>query len=103
MRSGAPWAEELAGLTREGKTGEAPNRQEPYKGRKLPPGTVNPRAYIQRNRNKADYAGYKRLGRRIGSGPAESANKAAVQKRCRQAGMMWNETNATGTYGSAIC
>jgi hypothetical protein len=79
---------------RESKTGEVLNRLEPYKDHKLPPGTVNPYTYIQHNRNKVDYAEYQRRGYYIGSGPIESANKTVVQKRCKQAGMMWNETNA---------
>ncbi|MDR0638724.1 MAG: hypothetical protein LBG27_07485 [Spirochaetaceae bacterium] len=99
----APWAEELAGLTRESKAGEVLNRLEAYKEHKLPPGIVNPCTYIRHNRGKADYGEYKRRGYCIGSEPIESANKTAVQRRCRQAGMLWNETNATGTYGSAIC
>ena len=89
-----PWAEELIGLMRESKTGEALKRLEGYKERKLPAGIVNPYIYIQHNLGKVDYAEYKRLGYYIGSGPIESANKTVVQKRCKQAGMMWNEKNA---------
>ena len=89
-----PRAEGLIGLLRGSRTEEALKRAEPHKDRKLPPRTVNPYTYIGHNRNKADCAEYKRQGRRIGSGPVESANKTVAQKRRKQAGMMRNERNA---------
>ncbi|MDR0583148.1 MAG: hypothetical protein LBG57_02195, partial [Treponema sp.] len=55
---------------------------------------VNPYTYIEHNKHKIDYALYKRLGYYIGSGPIESGNKTVVQKRCKQAGMRWNEATA---------
>jgi hypothetical protein len=61
-----------------------------------------------------DYAEYKRRGYYLGSGPIEGANKRIVQKRCKQAGMMWKETNAqymltlkskeeSGLRGPSVC
>jgi hypothetical protein len=55
---------------------------------------VNPYTYIEHNKNKIDYAEYKRRGYYIGSGPIERGNKSVVPKRCKQAGMRWNEGNA---------
>jgi len=89
-----PWAEALIGLLRNSRSEEVLHQLEPYQGKTLPPGVVNPFTYIQHNKNKIDYAEYKRLGYYIGSGPIESGNKTVVQKRCKQAGMMWNEPNA---------
>jgi hypothetical protein len=89
-----PWAEELIALLRNSRSEEVLRRLEPYKGKILPLGVVNPYTYIEHNKNKIDYAEYKRLGYYIGSGPIESGNKTVVQKRCKQAGMMWNEPNA---------
>jgi hypothetical protein len=89
-----PWAEELVELMRESKSEEVLKRLAGYKDRKLPPGIINPYTYIQHNHGKVDYAEFKRQGYYIGSGPIESANKTVVQKRCKQAGMMWNERNA---------
>jgi hypothetical protein len=74
---------------------------------------VNPYTYIEHNRNKIDYAEYKRRGYYIGSGPIESGNKSVVQKRCKQAGMRWNEGNAqemvtlkakeeSGSWGASV-
>jgi hypothetical protein len=65
-----------------------------HKGKILPGGVVNPYPYIEHNRNKIDYAEYKRRGHYIRPGPIESGNKSVVQKRCKQAGMRWNMANA---------
>jgi hypothetical protein len=89
-----PWAEELIALLRKSESGEVLRRLAEYRETKLPLGVVNPYTYIQHNRNKIDYAEYKRQGYYIGSGPIESGNKTVVQKRCKQAGMMWNEDTA---------
>jgi hypothetical protein len=89
-----PWAEELIELLRNSRGEEVLRRLEGYKGKTLPAGVVNPYTYIEHNRNKIDYAEYKRRGYYIGSGPVESGNKSVVQKRCKQAGMRWNEGNA---------
>jgi predicted transposase YbfD/YdcC len=51
---------------------------EPYKGKTLPAGVVNPYTYIEHNRNKIDYDEYKRQGYYIGSGPIEKGNKTVV-------------------------
>jgi hypothetical protein len=89
-----PWAEELIALLRKSESAEVLRRLARYKKTKLPPGVVHPYTYIQHNQKKIDYAEYKRLGYYIGSGPIESGNKTVVQKRCKQAGMMWNESSA---------
>ncbi|MDR1301677.1 MAG: hypothetical protein LBK43_04305 [Treponema sp.] len=82
-----PWAEELIGLLRDSRGEEVMRRLEVYKEKTFPAGVVNPYTYIEHNRNKIDYAEYKRRGYYIGSGPIESENKTVVQKRCKQAGM----------------
>ncbi|MDR0628035.1 MAG: hypothetical protein LBG24_00010 [Treponema sp.] len=89
-----PWAEELIGLLRKSGPEEVMRRLERYKGKALPAGVVNPYTHLEHNRKKIDYAGYKRRGYPIGSGPIESGNKTVVQKRCKQAGMRWNEPTA---------
>ncbi|MDR3130104.1 MAG: hypothetical protein LBU18_01000, partial [Treponema sp.] len=64
-------------------------------------------------KEKIDYAEYKRRGSYIGSGPIESGNKTVVQKRCKQAGMRWNEAHAqemvtlkakeeSGSWGASV-
>jgi hypothetical protein len=74
---------------------------------------VNPYTYIEHNRKKIDYAEYKRRGYYIGSGPIESGNKTVVQKRCKQAGLRWNEAHAqervtlkakeeSGSWGASV-
>jgi hypothetical protein len=89
-----PRAEELIGLLRKSGSEEVMRRLEGYKGKTLPAGVVNPYTYLEHNKNKIDYADYKRRGYYIGSGPIESGNKTVVQKRCKQAGMRWNEATA---------
>jgi hypothetical protein len=49
---------------------------------------------VNNNRDKIDYAGYKEKGYYVGSGAIESGNKVVVQRRCKQAGMRWDERNA---------
>ncbi|MDR0637095.1 MAG: hypothetical protein LBF87_08455 [Treponema sp.] len=89
-------------------------RLERYKGKAHPAGVVNPYTYIKHNKNKIDYALYKRRGYYIGSGPIASGNKTVVQKRCKQAGMRWNEPTAqdmvalkakeeSGIWGARTC
>jgi hypothetical protein len=89
-----PWAEELIALVRNSQGEEALRRLEGYKGKAVPAGVVNLYTYLEHNKHKIDYAEYKRQGYYIGSGPIESGNKTVVQKRCKQAGMRWNEANA---------
>jgi hypothetical protein len=92
---------------------EALRRLEAYKGKKLPAGVVNPYTYIEHHKEKIDYGEYKRRGYYRGSGPIESGNKTVVQKRCKQAGMRWNEGNAqemvtlkakeeSGSWGASV-
>ncbi|MDR0685704.1 MAG: ISKra4 family transposase, partial [Spirochaetaceae bacterium] len=98
-----PWAKEIIGLAKESKTEELLERLVEYKGRSLPTGVPNLYGYVNNNREKIDYGEYRKQGYYVGSGPIESGNKVVVQRRCKQAGMRWDETNAIGTYGSAIC
>jgi hypothetical protein len=60
-----------------------------------------------------DYAEYRRRGYYIGSGPIESWNKSVVLKRCKQAGMRWDEGHAqemvtlkakeeSGSWGASV-
>jgi hypothetical protein len=88
------WADELIELAREGKSVELLRRLEPCQGLKLPAGVVNPYTCVKNNREKTDYARYREKGYYIGSGPIESGNKTVLQKRCKQAGMRWDEQNA---------
>jgi hypothetical protein len=79
-----PWVEELIELLRNSRWEEALGRLEVYKGKTVPGGVINPYTYIEHNKNKIDYAEYKRQGYYIGSGPIEIGNKTVVQKRCKQ-------------------
>jgi hypothetical protein len=88
------WAKEMIGLAKESRTEELLERLEEYKGRPLPAGVPNIYGHVNNNREKIDYAGYRRHGYYVGSGPIESGNKVVVQRRCKQAGMRWDETNA---------
>jgi hypothetical protein len=108
-----PWAEELIELVRNSRGEEVLRRLEGYKGKPVPAGVVNLWTYLEHNKHKIDYAEYKRQGYYIGSGPIESGNKTVVQKRCKQAGMRWNEANAqemvtlkakeaSGSWGASV-
>lgn len=66
----------------------------PYKGKSYPARVPNLYTYVNNNRDKIDYAGYKEKGYYVGSGAIESGNKVVVQRRCKQAGMRWDERNA---------
>jgi hypothetical protein len=66
-----PWAEERIELLRNSRSEEVMRRLEKYKGKTFPAGVVNPYTYLEHNKNKTDYAEYKRLGYSIGSGPRE--------------------------------
>jgi hypothetical protein len=89
-----PWAEELLGLAKESKTEELVERLRPYKDKSFPPGVPNIYSHVNNNRDKIDYAEYKGKGYYIGSGAIESGNKVVVERRCKQAGMRWDERNA---------
>jgi hypothetical protein len=108
-----PWAEALIALLRDSQGEEVLRRLEPYKGKTCPAGVVNPYTCIEHNKHKTDCAEYKRQGYYPGSGPIESGNKTVVEKRCKQADMRWNETNAremitlkakeeSGNWGAAV-
>jgi hypothetical protein len=84
----------MIGPAKESRTEELLKRLEEYKGRPLPAGVPNLYGYINNNRGKIDYAGYRRRGYYVGSGPIESGNKVVVQRRCKQAGMRRDERNA---------
>ncbi|MDR0759166.1 MAG: hypothetical protein LBF74_03540 [Treponema sp.] len=75
-------------------TEELLERLKPYKDRCFPTGAVNLYKYVTNNRDKIDYAEYKKKGYYVGSGAIESGNTVVVQRRCKQAGMKWNKKNA---------
>ncbi|GHV86831.1 hypothetical protein AGMMS50255_1270 [Spirochaetia bacterium] len=86
-----PWAESLIALAENNRTDELLGKLAEYKGMKLPPGVVNIYTYVYNNRSKIDYLTYRAHGYYVGSGPIESGNKTVLQRRCKQAGMRWNE------------
>jgi hypothetical protein len=90
----APWAEGIAGLLKKSEWAQVLSELKKYKNKTYPGGLVNPYTYITNNINKIDYAAYKKAGYPIGSGAIESGNKSVLQKRCKQAGMQWDVTNA---------
>jgi hypothetical protein len=45
--------------------------------------------YLESNRDRMDYAAYRRRGLLIGSGAIESAHRTVVQKRLKRAGQRW--------------
>jgi len=91
---GRRWAEPLVEKLREGRSAEVLALLGEYKGKSYGEGVVNPHTYLRNNLGRVDYARYRETGYYIGSGPIESGNKTVVQKRLKQAGMMWNENNA---------
>jgi hypothetical protein len=110
----APWAEEIIALVKESKTDEALEKLKPYKDKKFAVTVVNPYTYLLNNKDRVDYAGYRKKGYSIGSGPIESGNKTVLQKRCKLAGMRWNIPSAqhvlslrakeeSGLWESAVC
>jgi hypothetical protein len=89
-----PWAEEIIALVKKSRTDEALEKLKPYKDKKFAVAVVNPYTYLLNNKDRVDYAGYRRKGYSIGSGPIESGNKTVLQKRCKLAGMRWNVASA---------
>jgi hypothetical protein len=65
-----------------------------YEKRKCPAGVCNAYTYLKNNQKKIRYAEYKAKGWYIGSGPMESSNKTAVQRRMKQSGMRWDTEHA---------
>jgi len=59
-------------------------------GKKLPSHVPNLRIYLENNRNRIDYKGFKEKGYYIGSGAIESGNKMVIQQRMKQSGMRWS-------------
>jgi hypothetical protein len=83
-----PWAEHIISLLRRSEVSSVFEVLSKYKeGSKC---IEKLSTYIENNRERIDYARYKREGYYIGSGPIESANKTVVQRRCKQSGMRWN-------------
>jgi hypothetical protein len=83
-----PWAEGFIEMVETGRAEDALGML-PETAAKPPAGTVNLRTYIENNKDKIDYPAYRAKGFFVGSGAIESANKAIVQKRLKQAGMRW--------------
>lgn len=88
------WAEEMTGLARDSRIEEMIKEAERYRKKKTAEGTVNLLGYLKENKDRIDYAKYRREGLMIGSGPIESGNKTVMQKRMKQAGMRWDPTRA---------
>lgn len=87
-----PWAEMIIAKIETGKVDEA-LKEIPTEA-KLPTGIVNLRTYIENNREKINYADYRKRGLFVGSGAIESANKIILQRRLKQAGMRWSVPGA---------
>jgi hypothetical protein len=51
-------------------------------------------AYVQRNRDRMDYPGFRARGMMIGSGPIEATCKVLVGQRLKQSGMRWRDKGA---------
>lgn len=64
------------------------------KTRSLPPGRRKDldvqRTFFARNKHRMDYAGFRRRGLPIGSGPVEAACKSLVKNRLCRSGMRWS-------------
>jgi hypothetical protein len=87
-----PWAENIISLLRESETTQV---FEILSKDRASHGCIEKLCtYLDNNREKIDYAAYKKAGFYIGSGPIESANKTIVQERLKQSGMRWKLSNA---------
>jgi len=88
-----PWSEQVIDKIELGYVDEALTLI-PELPDKAPAGVVNLRTYIENNKEKIDYPGYKAKGFFVGSGAIESANKIIVQRRLKQVGMRWGVKGA---------
>lgn len=90
------FADELCGLIDDGKTAELLKLLEPYKDKKLPPGTLNFYTYVENHKDCMDYPSYKRKGYFVGSGAIESGNICLMQNRMKLQGMRWKLASGQG-------
>jgi hypothetical protein len=92
-----PWAETLIERLKRGDTEERAavlSELKRYEKKKCPAGVCNAYTYLKNNQEKIHYADYRAKGWYIGSGPMESSNKTAVQRRMKQSGMRWGMQHA---------
>ncbi len=59
--------------------------------------------YVESNVTRMDYPTHRAAGRKIGSGPIESACKQLVTARLKQAGMRWTVAGAEQTLALRCC
>lgn len=59
--------------------------------------------YLESNRNRMDYLGYRKRGLLIGSGAIESANRTVLQKRCKRSGQRWTISGAQRVLNLRAC
>ena len=59
-----------------------------------PPEVQQAFAYLWKNRQRMNYAAYRKAGLPISSGTIESAAKTLIQQRMKQAGMRWSRDGA---------
>jgi hypothetical protein len=92
-----PWADARIDCLREGNAWERAAvlaDLKRYEKKKCPAGVCNAYTYLKNNQEKIHYADYTSKGWYIGSGPMESSNKTAVQRRMKQSGMRWGTEHA---------
>lgn len=59
--------------------------------------------YLESNRDRMDYAAYRKRGLLIGSGAIESAHRTVVQKRLKRAGQRWSVLGAQQVLNLRVC
>jgi hypothetical protein len=92
-----PWADAFIERLRKGNREERAmvlSELKRYEKKKCPAGVCNAYTYLKNNQEKIHYADYEANGWYIGSGPMESSNKTAVQRRMKQSGMRWGMEHA---------
>lgn len=59
--------------------------------------------YLAANRDRMDYAAYRKRGLLIGSGAIESAHRTVVQKRLKRSGQRWSLEGAQRVLNLRVC
>lgn len=59
--------------------------------------------YLETNRDRMDYKGYRERGLLIGSGAIESAHRTVVQKRLKRSGQRWSMAGAQRVLNLRVC
>jgi hypothetical protein len=85
-----PWSDNICKLLKSSQTDLAIKEITHLGKKNISKSQFNLLGYIDNNKNNIDYARYLENGWYIGSGAIESANKAVLQQRLKQAGMRWN-------------